>query len=80
MNAMVSAGNWHSHRLKINKTFGDHMREKWNNPKHPRGPYQYFSSSLFPVGIDKNTGDLVYKYRDWHKGDTTNNIIEENSD
>jgi|GEM_PF-677887 len=63
---MVAAGNWHNYRRKKYKTFGDQMRDKWNDPKSPRGPYQYFGKVLVPVGKDKNTGDLVYEYQPWN--------------
>ena len=62
---LVSAGNWHNYRRKRNVTFGDHMRQKWNNPRHPRSPYQYFDKVLAPVGVDRNTGDLAYRYVQW---------------
>lgn len=65
LGTMVALGDWHSHRVKKEVTFGDHMRGKWNNPKHPRGPYHYFGGVLQPVGIDSVTGDLIYTYKDW---------------
>ena len=75
---MVSAGNWHNSRRKKNVTFGSHMRIKWNNPNHPRGPFKYFAGVLFPVGIDEKTQETVYKYRPWETGDELNNIFEYN--
>ncbi|OQC75331.1 MAG: hypothetical protein BWX44_00062 [Spirochaetes bacterium ADurb.Bin001] len=63
--SMISAGNWHNYRRKKYKTWGDQIRDKWNDPKSPRGPYLYFGKVLVPIGIDKNTGDLVYEYRPW---------------
>ena len=78
LSSMVAMSNWHNHRLKKYVTFGDHMRIKWNNPKHPRGPYKYFDTVLYPVGIDKNTGDLTYKYREWNPKDTKMNLWETN--
>ncbi len=65
LHTMVASGNWHNYRKKLNVTFGDHVRAKWNNPSHPRGPYKYFEKVLKPIGIDKNTGDLVYIYNEW---------------
>jgi len=62
---MVNLGNWHNARRLQNVTFGDHMRKKWNNPKHPRSPYLYFDKVFVPVGVDELTGDLVYEYRPW---------------
>lgn len=62
---LISSGNWHNYRLKRHVTFGDHMRRKWNNPKHPRSPYMYFDKVLVPISIDENTGDLVYRYIPW---------------
>ena len=62
---MYNAGNWHSHNIRKNETWGDRLRNVWNNPKHPRNPYMYFEKVLCPVGVDKNTGDLVYEYRPW---------------
>jgi len=67
LTSMVNVGNWHSARRKKYVTFGDHMRKKWNDPRHPRSPYQYFDKVFIPVGTDKTTGDLVYKYQDWEK-------------
>jgi len=65
LTSMVSAGNWHNYRRKKYKTWGDQMRDKWNDPKSPRGPYNYFGKVLIPIGIDKHTKDLVYEYRPW---------------
>ena len=62
---MVTGKNWHKHRLYSDVTFGDHTRRRWNDPKHPRGPYVYFGKVLVPVGVDKRTGDLVYRYVPW---------------
>lgn len=62
---LVAARNWHNYRLKKYKTFGDHMRDKWNDPTSPRGPYQYFGKVLVPIGQDANTSDLIYEYRPW---------------
>lgn len=78
LSAMVAAGNWHNHRRKKYTTFGDHMRIKWNNPMHPRGPYKYFDTVLYPVGIDKLTKDMVYKYREWNLDDTKMSLWEVN--
>ena len=62
---MVSARNWHNYRLRRDMTFGDQMRNKWNDPLNPRGPYLYFGRVLVPIGRDVRTGDLVYEYRPW---------------
>jgi DNA repair photolyase len=62
---MINVGNWHNYRRLSKVSFGDHMRKKWNNPKHPRGPYMYFDKVLLPVGTDKLTKDLVYKFVGW---------------
>ena len=64
---MYNCGNWHSKRVRKHFTFGDAMRNKWNAPKAPRSPYVYFSGVMRPVGIDQRD-DVVYEYRDWHKG------------
>ena len=61
----ISLGDWHTHRKLKTQTFGDIMRKKWNTPNHPRSPYMYFGGMLRPVGIDNNSGDLVYEYRPW---------------
>ena len=76
----VNVKNWHNFRLLKNSTFGDHMRIKWNNPKHPRGPFKYFGGVLFPVGIDQITNDLIYKYREWQPGDNAMNLWEYNAE
>ncbi len=65
---MVNVGNWHTHRMKKFYTTGDNFRSKWNNPRHPRSPYTYFAGVMRPVGIDTNTNDLVYEYREWFDG------------
>ena len=78
ISAMIAMGNWHNSRRKKDVTFGDHMRLKWNNPKHPRGPYQYFQTVLFPIGTDAKTGDLVYKYKPWTPEHTKMNLWESN--
>lgn len=65
LTSMVNVGNWHSARRKKYVTFGDHMRKKWNDPKHPRSPFQYFDKVMIPVGIDTKTGDLIYTYKNW---------------
>lgn len=67
LGSMVALGSWHSHRMHANTTFGDHMRNKWNDPRHPRGPYIYFAGMLDPVGVDSKTRDVVYRYVDWSK-------------
>ncbi len=61
-------GDWHAKRLRKYQTFGDTFRNKWNNPKHPRNPFQYFAGVMRPVGVDKKTNDVIYEYRDWYKG------------
>ena len=73
-NYMIAVRNWHNYRLKKYKTFGDHMRDKWNDPTSPRGPYQYFGKTLVPIGKDSNSGDLVYEYRPYELG-KENNLI-----
>lgn len=73
--SMVAAGNWHNYRRKREKTFGDQMRDKWNDPKSPRGPYHYFGRVLVPVGTDINSGDLAYEYRPWSKEREGKSII-----
>lgn len=78
VSAMIAMGNWHNSRKKKDVTFGDHMRLKWNNPKHPRGPYKYFQTVLFPVGTDERTGDLVFKYREWTPDQNKMNLWEYN--
>lgn len=64
-NVMINVKDWHGYRRMKYVTFGDHMRKKWNDPKHPRGPYQYFDKVMLPVGVDKNTDDLVYAFVGW---------------
>lgn len=49
------------------KTFGDHLRRKWNDPKHPRGPFRYFGGILRPCGVDC-AGDIIYRYEKWQEG------------
>jgi hypothetical protein len=73
--SMVNAGNWHNWRRKKYKTFGDHMRDKWNNPKSPRDPYLYFGKVLVPIGTDQKTGDVVYEYRKWSQKQEGKTII-----
>jgi len=68
LTTMVSASNWHNYRRKKFKTFGDKMRDIWNNPKAARGPYQYFGKVLVPVGKDRHTDDLIYEYQPWYSG------------
>ncbi|MCJ7747885.1 MAG: hypothetical protein MUP27_09080 [Desulfobacterales bacterium] len=60
----VALKGFHDSRVLRNFTFGDSMRRKWNNPRHPRSPYHYFGGVLKPVGIDQNQ-DLVYEYSQW---------------
>lgn len=64
---LIALRSWHDHRRFRNTSFGDVMRNKWNNPRHPRGPYNYFAGVLRPVGLDNGTKDLVYEYRNWHE-------------
>lgn len=63
---MYNCGGWHSKRVRKYFTFGDAMRNKWNDPRHPRSPYIYFAGVMHPVGVDQNK-DVVYEYRDWDK-------------
>jgi DNA repair photolyase len=67
LGTMVALNNWHTHRVKKYKTFGDKMREVWNNPKAPRSPYIYFGKVMHPISIDKLTNDVVYIYKKWDK-------------
>jgi hypothetical protein len=53
------------------------MRDKWNDPKSPRGPYLYLGKVLVPVGIDKRTGDMVYEYSPWTPARETETIYRE---
>ena len=62
--ACSAMSGFHQHRVMANVTFGGHLQRKWNNPKHPRGPYQYFGGALKPVGQDQH-GDLAYVYDEW---------------
>jgi len=62
---MIAFNNYHARRVNKYMTFGDNMRNKWNNPNHPRGPYIYFAGMMRPVGTDTATGDLVYEYQKW---------------
>jgi len=71
---MYATGGWHDGRKKDNFTFGDSMRNKWNNPMHPRSPFIYFEGVMRPVGVDSNTGDVIYAYRDWHEGFDRNKV------
>jgi hypothetical protein len=64
---MISQRDWHNSRVNINQTFGDAMRNKWNNPAHPRSPFVYFEGVMRPTGVDKATQDLIYEYRPWDK-------------
>jgi DNA repair photolyase len=65
---MFNNGDWHHKRVKKNQTFGDTMRNKWNDPKRPRSPHIYFAGIMRPVGVDDKTDDVVYEYRDWNPG------------
>jgi len=49
------------------KTFGDHLHNKWNDPKHPRGPFLYFGGIMRPCGVDQK-GDVIYRYEPWQAG------------
>lgn len=60
----VALKGFHDSRRLRNYTIGDSFRKKWNNPKHPRGPYHYFGGVLKPIGMDQNQ-DLVYEYDPW---------------
>lgn len=72
---MISQRDWHNSRVNIKQTFGDAMRNKWNNPAHPRSPFVYFEGVMRPTGIDKATQDLVYEYRPWDK-DFDRDLVE----
>ena len=65
LNDLVKLSTWFNFRRKLHKTFGDHMREKWNDPRHVRGPYHYFGHVLIPVGIEQGTHDVLYTYKPW---------------
>jgi len=59
----VNLGNAIAHRVAEELTINETFRNKWNDLKDPRGPYVYFEKALFPVGVDKATGDRIYKYK-----------------
>jgi hypothetical protein len=61
----ISLGDWHTHRKLKPQTFSDVMRKKWNDVRHPRGPFMYFGGMLYKVGEDLNTKDFIYEYRPW---------------
>jgi DNA repair photolyase len=65
---MYALSGWHEHRRKKFMTFGDSMRNKWNDPIKARGPFHYFGGILHPVRVDKKTRDVVYEYRPWREG------------
>jgi len=50
------------------KTWGDKLRETWNDTKSPRGPLGYFEGVLVPVDRLDN-GDVVYQYKESKKRD-----------
>lgn len=62
---MVNLANHHD--KDGGRTFGEHLRNKWNNPHHSRGPWRYFGGVLRPCGKEKNN-DVIYKYEDWLPG------------
>ena len=59
----VNLGNAIAHRVAEELTINETFRNKWNDLKDPRGPYVYFEKALFPVGVDKATGDRIYTYK-----------------
>lgn len=71
---MIAYGSAAAQRIRKFHTFGDTMRIKWNNPKHPRSPFIYFAGVMRPVGVDQNTNDLIYEYRDWERGFDKNKL------
>jgi len=50
-----------NHRRRRDQTWGDTLRNKWNNPNHARAPYYYFEGILRPHHVDENK-DIVYEY------------------
>jgi hypothetical protein len=54
------------------------MRNKCNDPSHPRNPYAYFAGVMRPIGVDEKTQDVVYAYRHWHKNFKTQFLGEVN--
>lgn len=64
---MIAYGGVHTKRVRKYHTFSDTMRIKWNTPNHARSPFVYFGGVMKPVGLDANTNDLVYEYREWHE-------------
>jgi len=77
LNNVEPARSWHAYRRKKFKTYGDALRDKWNNPLDPRGPYLYFGKVLVPMGRDLNTGDLVYEYQPWYPGKESKTIYRD---
>ena len=75
---MIAYGSWHAHRIRKHFTFGDSMHNKWNNPSHPRSPYVYFAGVMRPTGVDVNTNDVIYEYRDWNTDFSQKFLGEEN--
>jgi DNA repair photolyase len=65
--ACISFGDKHTHKLHKDQTFGDTLRNKWNNPEHPRGPEIYFGGVLKAIGKDRNSNDMVYEYEPYKR-------------
>jgi DNA repair photolyase len=76
--ACISLGDWHTHRKLRKQTFSDIMLKKWNNLKHPRGPFMYFGGILTAVDVDLNSDSLIYEYRPWDEKFDEKFIGEEN--
>jgi len=61
---MCNVGDADKKMVAKYKTWYDNIRDTWNEPKHPRSPYNYFEGILFPVGVDE-LKNVIYEYRDW---------------
>lgn len=62
MSRMVNLGAGPKTKYKQkHKTWGDKLREIWNDVKSERGPYRYFQGALKPVKRDKD-GNILYKF------------------
>lgn len=62
---VLQTGKQHEERGVM--TWYDHLHNKWNNPKHPRAPFWYFSGLMRPCGVDSRN-DVIYKYEPWTPG------------
>ncbi len=63
-NNMCNTGDAIKKRISKDITWYDNMRASWNNPRHPRSPYNYFEGILYPIKVDKNK-NVIYEYRHW---------------